>query len=160
MKETPLLLPAQRRVDGVDIENDLLGRLGVRFHKHVHQQAVHRCAVTADLLVAVHAAGRTLQPVQRRLAGQRLVVIVEVFLPQRQRVDPLRDQLPDLVFDQLGIAPVFEAGGQARQQVDAPVDLAQQQRAAVGADHPAVKLGAYLAAKVLGKREARLAYTL
>ena len=87
-------------------------------------------------------------------------MIIEIFVPQRQRVDPLRDQLPNPVFDALGMAPVLEAGGQARQQVDAPVDLAQQQCAAVGADHPAVKLGAHLAAKVLGKREARLGYTL
>ena len=118
VKETPLLLPVEGRIGGVDIEHDLLGRLGVRFHKHVHQQAVDRFAVTADLLVAVHAVGRAFQPVQRRLAGQRLaaitlllallpfqvalagrqrqhrigaqlVVIVEILIAQRQRVDPL-----------------------------------------------------------------------
>ena len=33
-------------------------------------------------------------------------MIVEILIAQRQRADPLRDQLPDLVFDQLGIAPV------------------------------------------------------
>ena len=86
----------------------------LRLHKHVHQQAVDRLAVAADLLVAVHAVGGAFQPLQRALAGQQrqqritaqLVVIVEVFVSQRQRIDPLRDQLPDLMLDAPGIAPV------------------------------------------------------
>ena len=67
-------------------------------------------------------------------------MIVEIFVAQRQRVDPLPDQLPDPVFDAVGIAAVLKAGRKPRQQIDASIDLAQQQRAAVGADRPAVKL--------------------
>ncbi len=37
--------------------------------------------------------------------------------------------------------------------MDAPVHLAQQQRPAIGADHPAVKLGAHLAAKCLANEK-------
>ena len=92
---------------------------------------------------------------QQRIAAQ-LVVIVEIFVAQRQRVDALGEQFRDLVFDELGIAAVFEAVRQPRQQVEAAVDLAQQHGAAVGADHAAVKLGADLAAKMLAKREAGL----
>lgn len=105
--------------------------------RRLHQQAVDRFAVTADLLVTVHAVGRSFQPLQRALARQQripaqLVAVVEVFLSQ------LRDQLPHAVFD-------------------APVDNPQQKRAAVGTDHPAVEAGAYLAPKMPGKGEAGLA---
>ena len=92
---------------------------------------------------------------QHRIAPQ-LVVIVEVFVSQRQRVDPLRDQLSHPVFDAPRIAAVLETGRQARQQVDALVHLAQQQRAAIGADHPAVKASAHLAPKMPAKGEAGL----
>ena len=120
--------------------------------EEVRQLAGQRLAASALLLA--------LLPFQVALGGQQriaaqLVVIVAIFVPQRQRLDPLRDQLPNPGFDERGMAPLLEAGGQARQPVDAPVDLAPQQCAAVAADHPAVKLGAHLAAKLLGKREAR-----
>ena len=88
--------------------------------------------------------------VQRRIAAQ-LVVIVEIFVAQRQRLDALGEEFADLMFDEDGVAAVFEAGGEARQQFDAAADLAQQHGAAVGADHAAVKLGADLAAKMLAK---------
>ena len=138
VKETSFLLPVQGRIGGVDVENDLLGRCAVRFHEHVHQQAAGRCRVAADLLVAAGAVGRAFQPVQRTLAGQRLavialllalapfqvalagqqrhqriaaqlVVIVEILVAQRQRVDALGEQFADLVFDELGIAAVFRS---------------------------------------------------
>ena len=182
VKETSFLLSVERRIGGVDIEDGLLGRFAVGFHEHVHQQALDRCGVAADLLVAVGAVGGAFQPVQRALARQRLaavalllalvpfqvalagqqriaaqlVVTVEIFVAQRQRLDALSEQFADLMFDEVGVAAVFEAGGEARQQVDAAVDLAQQHGAAVGADHAAVKLGADLAPKMPGEREAGL----
>ena len=108
----------QRRIGGIDIENDLGRLLPLRFHEHLHQQAVDRLAVAADLLVAVQTVGRALQPVQRALARQQrqqrispqLVVIVEVLLSQRQRIDPLRDQFPLPVFDAPRIAAILETG--------------------------------------------------
>jgi hypothetical protein len=41
-------------------------------------------------------------------------MIVEIFVAQRQRADPLGKQFADLVFDELGVAAAEEAGGQAR----------------------------------------------
>ena len=111
---------------------------------------------------------RMLKPVQRRLARQRfaaiaipfallarqialarkqrqqrivpqLVVIVEVLVAQRQPVDALAHQLAHAVLAALGVAMIAEARRQPLQQLQPPVDLAQQDRSPVGADRAAVK---------------------
>ena len=88
---------------------------------------------------------------------RRLVVIVEVFVAQRQAVDALGNQLGDLVFDAVGIAAVLKAGRKPPQQIDASIGLAQQQAAGVGGDRPTVKARHNLAPKMLPKRKARWA---
>ena len=93
------------------------GRRGVRLHEKIHQQTVHGLGRVADLVIAPAAASQ-FQPVQRALAGQRLIqiplaaehpqqrigaqllVVVEVFVAQRQPVDALRQHLRQLVLDQ------------------------------------------------------------
>jgi hypothetical protein len=47
-------------------------------------------------------------------------------------VDALRKQLPDAVFDQVGIAPVVETGRRGAAQAHRAAGLAQQQRPGVG----------------------------
>ena len=71
----------------------------------------------------------------------QLLVIVEVFIAQGQAVDSLREHLQDRMIDHVLIPAVEEALCQARQQVEALVGLAQQERAAVGTDRSAVETG-------------------
>ena len=76
----------------------------------IRQQPIDRLGRVADLVIALAAADQ-LQPVQRALAGQRLIqlplaaqqsqqrigaqllVIVQVFIAQRQPIDALRQHL-------------------------------------------------------------------
>ena len=53
----------------------------------------------------------------------QLVVIVEVFIAQRQAEDALPHQRLDLVLDIARVAPIDEAGGKAADQPEALVDL-------------------------------------
>ncbi len=118
--------------------------------------------------------GASSRAVQRALAGQRrgqvtlarhypqqrivaqLFVVVQVFVAQRQTDHALRDHLPQRVLNQRRIPPVDEALGEAAQQIDAAVHLAQQQHAAVAGQPVGGKLGYHLARKMGCKLEAFL----
>ena len=78
VKESPFLIPVQRIVRAVQVQDDLLRRLAVGLEKNLSQQPVHRGKIQPDLLVALsllHLRCRQLQPVQRALARQRLALI-------------------------------------------------------------------------------------
>jgi hypothetical protein len=57
---------------------------------------------------------------QQRIFPQ-LVVIGEILVAERPRIDALRNQLADGVGNQPGLAVVLNASGQAREQVQPPV---------------------------------------
>lgn len=80
-------------------------------------------------------------------------MIVQIFVAQRQTDHPLADHLPQPVFDEHGVAPVHEALGEAAQQIDAAVDLPQQQHPAVAAQPVGRKLGHHLPGKMGRKLE-------
>jgi hypothetical protein len=67
---------------------------------------------------------------QQRI-GAELVVIGEVLIPQRQGVNSLSQQWQKRMFDELGIAMVPEAGGQALQVSKATIQPGQEHPAAV-----------------------------
>ena len=117
MEEALRLMAVDGDVGRIQIQHDLVGRAAVRFQKQVPQQAVQSLGRVADLVIAAGAANQ-LQPVQRALAGQRitqitpsaeqrqqrigaqLLMVVEVFIAQRQPIDSLRQHLRQLVLDQ------------------------------------------------------------
>jgi hypothetical protein len=89
------------------------------------------------LLPASAAQSLRLQlPHQHREARvlAQLVVIVEIFVAQRQAEDALPDQRLHLVLDQARIAPVVEARGEPLHQRQTLVHLPQQQRPRVRRD--------------------------
>ena len=125
--------------------------------------------------VGARPDGRQLQAIERALAGQRLaavaqfksmltgdiflahqrgqerispqlVVVVQVFVTQGQREDPLLDQVRHRVLDEIGIAKIIEAAGQFGQHPRPGLDLPQQQAARIGRDRPAIKPGRDFAA--------------
>jgi hypothetical protein len=148
VEEALRLMAVQRDVGGVQIEHDLSWRRGVRLEEQVRQQPVDGFSRVADLVIASRAPHQ-LQPVQRALAGQRLVqlalaaeqsqqrivaqllVIVEVLIAQRQPVDALREHLGELVGDQQRRAAICKTARQPPQQADPPLHLTQQQGPAV-----------------------------
>ena len=102
-----------------------------------------------------------LQPIERRLAGQRrtilaprrqlagqhrhprvvaqLVVIDQIFIAQRQRKNPLPDQCPDSVLDQFRRAAVGKTLGKPINQPDHPVRRSQQQGSGIRGHPAAIK---------------------
>lgn len=66
---------------------------------------------------------------QQRIAPQ-LGVIVEILITQRQPVEPLREQLADLVLNQILPAPIDKTASQPAAQPEPRIDLAQEQRPA------------------------------
>jgi len=137
----------------------------MRFEEEIDQQGIDLRPVTVDLVILRRMAPRrVLQAIERTLASQRiavgpqhraqlarqhrqrrvlaqLVVIVEVFVAQRQAEDPLAHQCLDLMLDIARVAPIGEAGAKATHQPDALVDLSQQQRTSVRGDVPAIETG-------------------
>jgi hypothetical protein len=68
---------------------------------------------------------------QQRVVAQ-LLVIVELFVTQRQPIDALRQHLRQAVLDQQRRAAIVETARQPSQKVDLAVHFAQEQRPAVG----------------------------
>lgn len=79
-------------------------------------------------------------------------MIVEVFVAQAFPVHSLGHQFTDGVLDELGIAIIGEAIGEAANDAGSLLDFPEQLPAAVGGDRPAVKVGHNFAASVVVKR--------
>ena len=154
----------QRVVGGVQVQDDLLGAGDARVQEQIDQQPLDRRAVMADLVVARGLARRSvLQTVGRRLAGQRRaarpacpelahdrgqhrvvaqgVVVDQILVTQRQREHALADQGGHAVLDLIRRAVIDETGREPPDQADRPIGGAQEQRAGVGGNHPAIKSG-------------------
>jgi hypothetical protein len=132
----------------------------VRLDERRHEQVIHRRMIHRDLLIALRRADRPraqLQPIQRALARQRrrqllrfrqhreerivpqLLVIVQVLVAQRQSIDPLPHQGRHRVRHTRWIAMILEAAREPVENPRHPVHLAQQHRAAIGRQRPAIK---------------------
>jgi len=68
---------------------------------------------------------------QERILPQ-LLVIVQIFIAQRQPLNALRQHLFQTVFDPFGLSVVGEATRHAPQQADPAIGLAQQQCTTLG----------------------------
>src|SRR5215204_6356673 len=149
VKEPTFLLPMQRQVGGVYVDNDLLRSLFVRLDKYTDQQLVYRSLPERDFLVPIRLPIAEFQPVQRALARQwfvqffassqhskqrilsQLLVIVQVFIAERQSVDALGNHLQNRVLHPILFPSVEKAVREARQQIQPLIRLPQQQRASV-----------------------------
>lgn len=161
VKEAALLIAVQRIAGRVGIEDDLFRRPFVRLDEEIDEQSFDRVGPIVDLVIAARRLHRALQTVQRRfardrraigatgreLAGERRkqrivaqrVVIVQIFVAERQTDQPLSEKRFDLVLDQHGIATIDKAGRKALRQPQRFVDLSQQQRASVRGQRPAIE---------------------
>src|SRR5271169_5662080 len=122
VEETALLMAVQRVVSGVEIEDDLPGRLVVRLQEQIDEQPLDRGPVMADLVIAGRLGAAQLEPVQRRFPGDRrarlaprrelagqnrhhrivaqLVMIDQILVTQRDPKHPLADQRANLMLDE------------------------------------------------------------
>jgi hypothetical protein len=126
----------------------------MRLHKQVDQKILDRYRIVADLVVARRLQLAQLQPVQRRLTGNRrailaprrelarqdrhhwivpqLVVLVEILVAQRDPEHPLTDQGRDLMFDVLRTPLVVKAQRKPVHYTDRSIGRAEQERLCVG----------------------------
>ena len=148
MEEASFLVAVHRVVGGVEIEHDLLGWPAMRLEEQVDEQRLDRRRIVSDLVVARRRGERSLEPVQGRLAGDRRavgapgrelagqhrhhrvvaqrVVVGHVLVAERQPEDALHDERLDVVLDRLTQAPIGEARGQTRDEIDRPIGGAEK----------------------------------
>ena len=153
-------MPVQRVVGGIQIKRDLRRRRRIRIQEQIDEQGLDRGRIGGDTGVAAGFGATAFQPVQRALARQRraagppggklarqhrqhrvvaeFVVIDQVLIAQRNANHPLGHQRLHTVFHERRVARVLEAGGKAAGHTDHPVGRAQQQRAGVRGDPPAL----------------------
>ena len=73
-------------------------------------------------------------------------MIVQILVPQRQPVHPLRHQLLHAVFDPPALAPVRKTRRDPARQIQPKVRLPQQKRSTVARQMPGVESRHHLAA--------------
>jgi hypothetical protein len=74
VEEAALLMPVQRVVGRIQIENDLLGRRLVGLEEEGDEQALDGGRIVPDLVVAVRFRRHVFEPVERALAGERRAI--------------------------------------------------------------------------------------
>ena len=122
-----------------EVEHDLLRRSLVAIEEDVHEQCFQARRIVIDLVILPGLAPRpVLQPVERALAGHRrtvrtlglelagqhmeqrvvtkLIVVVQVFIAEREGEHALADQGLDRVLEQSWVAPVGETAGHPTDQ--------------------------------------------
>jgi hypothetical protein len=168
MEEAALLMPVQRVIRGVEVQNDRRGRRLVCLEEQVDEQPFDGRCVVADLVVTARHQRRVLEPVQGALAGERrailapggelagkgrehrvvpeLVMVDQVLVPERDAEHALRHHRLDRVLDlRLGTV-VTETRREPRRQADRPIGRPEQQRPGIRGDLAAVERRHHLAA--------------
>jgi len=74
VEEPAFLMAVERIVGGVEIENDLARRDAVGVQKERYEQRLDGGSVMADLVIAGGDRAGELEPIERRLAGQRRAI--------------------------------------------------------------------------------------
>jgi len=148
VEEAALLMPVQRVVGGIEIEDDLVGRPRMRLQEQRHRQRLDRRFVVSDLVVARRLQPAQFQPVQRRLARQRcaglafarklsrqhrqhgivpqIVMVIEVFIAERNPEHPLANQGGQRMLHQILAAAIAKAGRKSIHQINHSICRAQK----------------------------------
>src|SRR5689334_2517299 len=143
MKKSALLMPVQRIIRGVEVEDDLLRGATVRIEEQIDEQRLNRLPVMADPVIPRRLHLAQFQPVQRALAGERcavrptcrefprqhrknrvmpeLIMVGEVLVTERDAEHALQHHGPDAVLHQFRHAPIGKAGAEAFGQPDGTV---------------------------------------
>jgi len=168
VEEPAFLVAVQRIVGGIEIENDLRRRTPMRLHEEIDEQHLDRRRIVAYLVIASRFGPAQFDAVQCRFAGQRctvralrrklagdnrqhrivpqFIVIVEVFIAQRDADHPLQHHRADLMLHQFRHPRVDEARSEPLGQPDRPVRLAQQHCTGIRGDRSAIERGHHLTA--------------
>lgn len=158
--EAAFLIAVDGIVGGIEVQHQFVRRQRMGFDEEGDEQIVE--------LHRAKPAGAVLHAAEGRRAGQggtaagcgleqdivaQGVVVVEILVALYQREDAQAQHAGGAVDDLERITPVGQQGGGARGEVEAEIDLAQEQQAAVTADLAAMEVGfdAALAAACKGE---------
>ena len=148
VEEAANLAPVHGIVGGVEVEHQLVGggiEGGDEGLDHRHMRRPGPAPVR-----------RPLQPAHRRRAGQppvattgglqhqivtQALMVVDVFVAQRHREDPLAQQRRQPMLDLGPLTPVHQTAPQPRQQAEAALRRRQQHGTAVRRDLTTAKVG-------------------
>jgi hypothetical protein len=161
VEEPAFLVAVQRIVGRVEVEDDLLGRLGMGLQEQIDEQPLDRGGIVADLVIARRCRSAQFQPIERRFARDRsaippprrefarqhrhhrvvpqFVVVVQILVAQRQAEHALADQCAHFMLDQHWRTCIAEARREPIDQPDRAIRGAQQQRASVRRNRPAIE---------------------
>jgi hypothetical protein len=150
VKEPPFLLPVERILGRIQIQNDRLRRPSMRLQKDIDQKILDGHRIVTDLVIARRLQPAQFQPVQRRLTRNRraipaarlelarqhrhhrivaqFVVVIEILIAKRDAEYPLAHQGPDRVLNRSRTPRVVKGRCKPPDQSDRPVCRAQQQR--------------------------------
>ena len=151
----------QRIIGRIEVKDDLPGRLPVRLQEQIDQQRFDRHRIMADLVIARRHRPAQLQTIERALARHRravftprlelarqhrqhrvmaqLVMVVEIFIAERDPEHALAHQRHHLVLDQLRSPHIAKARCKPPRQPDRTIRRPQQQRPGIRGHPPAVK---------------------
>src|SRR3954453_22057978 len=88
--------------------------------------------------------------------GSQLLVIINVFVAERQTIDPLGQHLLNRMLNPLRSPSVEKTAGESRQQAPALFSLPQKHPATSGGDGPAIETGHDLTSSATFKSETGL----
>jgi len=168
VEEAALLVTVHWVVGGIQIKNDLPWRPRMRLQEQPHQQGLDRRPVIGDLVVARRFRPAQLQPVQGRLARHRravrasrlqfarqhrhdwivaqIIVVVEVFIAERDGKHPLPHQRHHVVLDQVLATIIAKASGKTLHQSNRPIGGAKQKRSRIRRHQSSIEGGVHRAA--------------
>jgi hypothetical protein len=163
VEEPAFPMAVQRVVGGVEVENDLLGRPCMRLEEEVEEQGLDRHRVMADSVIARGERTGEFEPIERRLASGRraiqapnfelarqrrhqrvpakLVMVVEVFVAERDGENTLRDERADAMFDETRRPPVPKPASKPVDDPDGAIGRSQKQAVRVRGDRAAIEIG-------------------
>ena len=142
-----LLIPVQRDVRGIDVQNHFPWRQGMRGDVLLDQDAVQghhigsgrSCLEPRERRAAAQLARRAHRRLHQRIEAKARV-IVQILVAAAQPVEALRDQRLKRVRDPFRIARIVQNAGNRCRQADLPIHLAQQHQAAVGTERAALEI--------------------
>ena len=152
MEESLLLVAVDGVIRGVEVEDQVLGRLGVSGEELIDQDLGardQRRAVDA-VFEAAEGRGRGEGPLGigapsgghlQHGVGAEGLMVVEVLVAQSEGEDPLGEQRLLVVDGEDGMAWVGDRRVEGVEEADAVGDLAQEQRAGVGGQASPLEVG-------------------
>ena len=148
MKLCTFLSAVDRIIGGIKVQNQFFRCMPERANKLIYQYLMQApgCGTIRPILPATQGrtAGQYAIPINSSLDRQimtQLVVIVQVFVAQCQRIEPLAQQTQGIVIDTGLATRVFQYTRDGLTQTEQAIRLTEQQYTAIASDVSTLNIG-------------------